>query len=63
MQKCFDLISRVNEARFLVQHEWCECKCRLNEIVCNSKKKWNYDKCWCECKELNNWSSCKGDYM
>ena len=29
----------VNETRFLVQHESCKCKCKLNEIVCNSKQK------------------------
>ena len=32
-------MSEVNETRFLIQHESCECKCRLNESVYNSKKK------------------------
>ena len=32
-------MSRVNKARFLAQHESCECKCRLNENVYNSKQK------------------------
>ena len=32
-------MSEVNEKRFLIQHESCECKCRLNESVYNSKKK------------------------
>ena len=27
----------INETRFLVQHELCERKCRLNKSVCNSK--------------------------
>ena len=31
--KVFNLMSRVNETKFLVQHEWCECKCGLNESV------------------------------
>ena len=31
-------MSAVNEIRFLVQHETCECKCTLNESVCNSKQ-------------------------
>ena len=31
--------------------------------VCNSKQKWNNDECWCEHKELDDWSSCKDDYM
>ena len=30
---------RVNETRFLIQHELCKCKCGLNESVCNSKQK------------------------
>ena len=44
----------INETRFLV-------KCGLNESVCNSKGKWNHDECWCECKKLDDWSSCKDD--
>ena len=28
-----------NESRFLVHHESFECKCGLNESVCNSKQK------------------------
>ena len=33
--KEFSLMSRVNEKRFLVQHEACKCKCRLSESVCD----------------------------
>ena len=56
MQKYFNiLMSRINETRFLVQHELCESECRLNESVCNSKQKWNYDEYWCEFKELGDW--------
>ena len=40
-----------------------ECKCRLNESVCNSKQKWNLDECRCGCKELDDFSSCKDEYM
>ena len=36
-------MSGVNETRFFVQHEMCECKCGLNASVCNSKQKWNQD--------------------
>ena len=53
----------VNKARLFVQHEWCVCKCGLNESVCNSRQKWNHDEYWCECKELDEWISCKNDYM
>ena len=41
--KVFNLMLRVNETKVLVQHELCKCKCRLNEIVCNSKQNWNHD--------------------
>ena len=34
----------------IVKHESSECKCRLNENVCNSEKNWNPDKCQFECK-------------
>ena len=47
----------------MVQHESNECKCGLNKSLCNSKQKWNQDKCWCECKELNDWGSCEKSYM
>ena len=37
--KVFHLMSRVNETRFLARHDLCECKCKLNGNVCNSKQK------------------------
>ena len=49
--KVFNLISRANDTRFLVQYKSCECKCILNESVCNSKEKWNHDECQFECKK------------
>ena len=35
--KIFKLMSGVNEIIFLVQHDFCKFKCRLNEKVCKSK--------------------------
>ena len=61
--KVLDLISGVNETKFLVRYELCECKCGLNESVCNSKQKWNHNECQCKCNELDDWSSFKDDYM
>ena len=37
--KGFNLISRVNQIGFLVQHESCECECGLNKSICKKKKK------------------------
>ena len=48
--KVFNSMMGVNETKFLVQHESYECKCGLNESVCNSKRKWNHDECQRECK-------------
>ena len=47
--KVFNLMSKINETRSLVQHESFKCKCGLNESVCNSRQKWNLDECCCEC--------------
>ena len=52
-------MSRVNETKFLVPHE--SCKCGLFESVCNSRQKWNHDKC--ECKTPTNWNSFEKGYM
>ena len=56
-------MSGVNETRILLQLELCECKCRFNGSVFNSKHKWNHDECLCECNELNDLDFCKDDYM
>ena len=49
--KVFHLMSRVHETRFLVHPESCQCE--PNESVCNSKQKWNHDKCPCNCKKFD----------
>ena len=33
----------------------------MNGIACNSEQKWNCDECQCECKELDDWGSCRND--
>ena len=48
----FNLMSRTNETRHIEWHKTCNCKCRLDASVCNSKQRWNDDKCRWECKEL-----------
>ena len=39
--KVFNSMSGVNETRFLVQNQSCECKYRLSKSVCSSKQKCN----------------------
>ena len=50
--KVFNLMSINNETRHIEWHKTCKCICRLDKIICNSKQRWNKDKCRCECKEL-----------
>ena len=45
-------MSRTNETRHIKWHETCKSKCRLDAKACNSKQRWNNDKCRYECKEL-----------
>ena len=61
--KVFNLALGVNKARFFLRNELCECECTLNQSVCSLKQKWNRAECWCECKELDDWGSCKNDFM
>ena len=44
-------------------HESCNCICRLDKIICNSKQQWNKDKCRCECKELIDKGVCHKGYV
>ena len=47
--KVFNFMSRTNETTHIKWHETCKFECRLDAIVCNNKKRWNKDKCRCEC--------------
>ena len=48
----FNLMTLTKETRRIKWHESCKCICRLDKIICNSKQRWNKDKCRCECKEM-----------
>ena len=56
--KVFDTIATVNEAKTLLKHLPCDCKCKFNSVTCNSNQKWNNDIFQCECK---NYGICKKD--
>ena len=59
----FNLMSRTNETRFIKWHETCKCVCRLDGIICNSKQRWNENKCRCECKELIDKGVCDKGFI
>ena len=56
--KAFNMINE-DEAKAMVEHISCDCKCRFNSTTCNSKQKWNNKTCQCECK---NYHKCEKDY-
>ena len=56
--RVFNLMSRTNETRHIEWHEICKSIFRLDKIICNSKERWNEDKCRCECKELIDKGGC-----
>ena len=56
-------MSRTNEIRFIKWHETCKCICRLDGIICNSKQRWNENKCMCECKELIDKGTCNEGFI
>ena len=58
--RVFNLMSKTNETRHI---ETFKCICRLDKIICNSKQRWNEDKCRCECKELIDKGLCDKGYL
>ena len=61
--RVFNLMSRTNETRHIEWHKTCKCICRLDKIICNSKQRWNKDKCRCECKELIDRGVCDKGFI
>ena len=61
--KVFNLLSRTDETRNIKWHKTCKCICRLDGIICNSKQRWNKDKCRCECKELIDKGVCNKGFI
>ena len=61
--KVFNLISLPNETIHIKWHEKCKCICRLNEIICNNKQRWNEDNCRFECKDLIDKGVCNKRFI
>ena len=61
--RVFNRMPRTNETRHIKWHETCKCIFRLDGIICNSKQRWNEDKCRCECKELTDKGVCDKGYV
>ena len=61
--RVFSLMTLTNETRHIKWHVTCKCICRLDGIICNSKQRWNKDKCRCECKELIDKGVCDKGFI
>ena len=57
--KAFYVTTNKNEAKAMTEHISCDCKCKFNGTIYNSKQKWNDKRCQYECK---NYRKCKEDY-
>ena len=58
--KARNMITSKGEAEAMTEHISCDCKCKFNSTICNSKQEWNNTTCQCECK---NYRTCKEDCM
>ena len=53
-------MTRINEAKVLRKHILYDWKYKFYSKKCNSKQKWNNDKCRCECKKCH---VCKKNFI
>ena len=56
-------MSRINKTKQISWYETCTHNCRLDASICNNKRHWNNDKCWCECKELIDKGTCDNGFI
>ena len=59
----FNMIAGISDLKILTKHVSCKCKCKFDGKICNSNQKWNYEKCWCDCKKPREQDVCKKDYI
>ena len=55
----FNMITKKNEAKKMVKHISCDCKCKFNSLSCSSNQKWNNETCQ---SDHTNYGTCKKDY-
>ena len=53
------MITNKNEAKAMVKHISCNCKCKFNSTTCNSNKEWNNKISQCE---FRNYHQCRKEY-
>ena len=43
--KVFNMITNKDDAKAIIKHISCDCKCKFNSTTCNSNQKWNNRTC------------------
>ena len=51
--KTFNIITKKGEGKAITEHISCDCKCKFNSTIWNSKQKWNNKTSQYECKSAN----------
>ena len=59
----FNTITGMNESKILIKYISCKCECKFDTTKCNSKQKWNSNKCLCECKNPKEHQVCEKGYI
>ena len=44
------MITNKNEAKTMIKHISCDCKCKFDSTTCNSNQEWSNETFHCECK-------------
>ena len=60
--KVFNMLTKINEAKKMIKHIPCNCKCEFNSTDCNSNQEWNNKTCQCKCEndhKCKKYYSCK----
>ena len=43
--KVFNMVTKKDEAKAMIEHISCDCKCKFNNTTCGSNQEWN-NKTW-----------------
>ena len=59
----FNMTTRIKKSRTLAKHVSFKYECMLDGRKCNLNQKWKKDKCWCECKNLEEHRMCEETFF
>ena len=59
----FNMTTGINESKNLRKLISCKCESKFDGRKCNTSKKWNNNKCQCECKNLKNYHMYEKYYL